>query len=249
MRDIPVDETQVEWWHIVSRIGLRPEFIDLARLFQVPCNALMVVRLNVQPLPLAPPISQLVGLQVVLRRQTGFPKAAVSIPEQGIRHGEVLVKADGPLGQGHRGGKLTICQGLVSLVVGLKCFEQWCSGLLDRCVELLNRTQRFAQLLSEICGPAAQSIEDLFLAYRLHLLLCQRIARGTVHRSEPNHVIVSQICNRAPNVSLASRTLTEVPRNFGGKTCLVGLTHEAQSLLDLLVRDEAEERRLFELHS
>ena len=51
--------------NVVSRVGLRPEFIDLARLFQIPGDIVLIVSLNIKPLPFAHSLAQLVGFSEI----------------------------------------------------------------------------------------------------------------------------------------------------------------------------------------
>jgi len=126
----------------LSRVDLRPQFIGLARLFQVAGDVEIVARLDVELLRLANPLAQLVGLSDVFRRELGLPQTLVAQPELGIPHGEIRVEADGPLEQRHGGGEITFsCQGLQPQAVGLKGFERSRGGLLDGRIELLHRAE------------------------------------------------------------------------------------------------------------
>jgi hypothetical protein len=144
--ELTVDGTYVERRLDISWIGLPPEFIRLARLFQVAGDKLMVVRLDVELLPLAHPLPQLVGPPRVLRPQAGLPESRIAHSERGIGHHEIRVEADGPLEEGDGGGKVGFLLGLPSQAVGLKGFEGRRGGLLDRRIELLHNTERFAEL-------------------------------------------------------------------------------------------------------
>src|SRR3974377_1453028 len=108
--EITIDVTQVVPRRPISRVSLRPEFVSLARLFQVAGYQMIVVRLDVKLLALAHPFAQLVRLPAVLRPEGGLPEGIIAVTEGGVRHGEIRVEADGPLEKRNLGS--IVVQGL-----------------------------------------------------------------------------------------------------------------------------------------
>lgn len=134
-----VSDTQVSRRHIVSWICLLPEFIGLARLFQVACNKVVVVRFDIKILALAHPAPQFVGFPRLLRTQTEFSEIEIACPKRGIGHGEIRVQEDGPLEQGHSVVIGTFRVGLPPQAIGFEGFKRWRGGLLKRGIELMHR--------------------------------------------------------------------------------------------------------------
>src|SRR6516162_2931028 len=111
----------------------------------------MVIGLDKELLPLAHPPAQFIGLARALRREDGLAEIPVCHPEEGIGGGEIRVKADSPPEQRHSGGEITLlCPRLHPQAERLKGFKRGGSGLLDGRIELLHRTERFAQLAVQL---------------------------------------------------------------------------------------------------
>jgi hypothetical protein len=70
--------------NIISRIHLRPKFISLSCLFQVAGEMLIVMRIDVKPLPLTDPVAQLVPLLGILHRQAALAEIFVDRPKLGM---------------------------------------------------------------------------------------------------------------------------------------------------------------------
>ena len=69
-----------------------------------------------------------------------------------------------------------------------------------------------------------------------------------VDRLERQKVLRANLRNRTLEDGGAPRPLAEFPRNLRCEFCIRLLAHQLQGLLDLLVGDNAEEGRLFQLH-
>ena len=67
-----VDVAQVGGRNVVARVGLRPQFIGLARCFQVPGDVIFIVRNDVKLFTLAYPFAQFVGLASIFGGTRGL---------------------------------------------------------------------------------------------------------------------------------------------------------------------------------
>ena len=180
---------QVVRRHSISRIGLRPEFIGLARFFQVAGDKVIVVRLDVELLPLAHALAQFVGLPRVLRCQGWFPRDCDSSSRARHRPWRNSGRGGWPAGtRARRRHSRLSHQGLPSQAVGLQGFERGRGGLLEWRIEFLHRAQRFAQLVAQFPRlPCPRASSTWFFAARLRLLVLARdspVAQFTALRSE-----------------------------------------------------------------
>ena len=85
---------QVSRRNEIPRIGLCPEFVGLARLFEVAGGNLVVVGLDLQPLALGDPLAQLVSLPNIVRGQSHLPEIAINSCKQAIGPGKIRIQAD-----------------------------------------------------------------------------------------------------------------------------------------------------------
>ena len=91
--EITVDVTQVVPGYRIPWISLRPEFVGLARLFQVAGN-IMVETLDGKLLALAHALAQLVRLPRALRPEGSLPETVIAVTERRVSHGEIRVEAN-----------------------------------------------------------------------------------------------------------------------------------------------------------
>ena len=143
--------------------------------------------------------------------------------------------------QRHSGDQISFSEVLSSQAVGLEGFERRRRRLLQRRVQLLQRADRFAQLSAQISGRLAERFQDSLFAVCGHLLLCQGITRAAIHCFEAQNILVSEAGNRAVEDGGALGPQAEVPGNVRGEPGVVASAHQAQGLLDTLLRDKAEE--------
>ncbi len=84
----------------------------------------------------------------------------------------------------------------------------------------------------------------MFFVFRGGLLLCEHIARFTVHRIQRDHVLLAKTCNGARDVDFAPSTLANLLGKFGRQLGVHGLRHQFQSGTYFGVRQNIEEGRL-----
>ena len=113
---------------------------------------------------------------------------------------------------------------------------------------LLDRGKRFADPGSEFTGNLTQGIQDVFFSCRLHLLLIEDVSGAAVLCAQPQYVLASETGNRAIQDGGASGSLADFPGDLRSQPRIRRLAHQTQRLLDTLVGDQAEERRLFQLY-
>ena len=113
---------------------------------------------------------------------------------------------------------------------------------------LLDGSQRFAYPGSELAGNLAQSIQDILSPGRLRLLLVEDITGITGLRLQTQNILASKASNRAIKNRGAPGSLTDFPRDFRSQPGIFRLTHQSQRLLDLLISDQTEKRRLLKLY-
>ena len=76
----------------------------------------------------------------------------------------------------------------------------------------------------------------------------QRFTACAVDRFEGQQILRANLRNRAVEDGGAPRPLAEFPRNLRREFRIRRLAHHLQGLLDSLVRDKAQEGRLFQLY-
>src|SRR5262249_32669022 len=94
----------------------------------------------------------------------------------------------------------------------------------------------------------AQSVQDVFFSHRLRLFLTQHVSGATAPCAQPQYVLASKFCNRAIQGGGASGSLADFLSEGGSQRRIRWLAHQTQRLLDALLGDQAEKRRLFELY-
>ena len=132
--------------------------------------------------------------------------------------------------------------------VRLQSFERRRGCLLQRRRVLLDGGQRLAQPGPDLNRNSAQRIQDLFFPSCLRLLLREDISGAAVSGAQPQDVLASEPRNRAFQNRGAAGALADLPGDLRSEPRLGRPVHQAQYLLDALVRDESEERGLFQLH-
>ena len=111
-----------------------------------------------------------------------------------------------------------------------------------------HRRQRFAHLGSELARDLTERVQDIFSPRRHRLLLVQNAAGIAVPGAQAQHVLAAEAGDRAIQNCGARGSLTDLLREFRSQPRLLRLSHQRQLLLDLPVRNQAEERRLLKLH-
>src|SRR5271157_1067616 len=138
-----VEETQIAYGLIFSRIDLLPLFIHLSGFFHIAQHKIEVIRNDVKFFSLAYVLAQFVGLCNQFRTTASFAKILITGPEQSVGHGKFGVELNGSLEKwdGCFIAFFIFCS--IPRAVSLQRLERVRGGLLYRCVVLLDRTKRF----------------------------------------------------------------------------------------------------------
>jgi hypothetical protein len=86
------------------------------------------------------------------------------------------------------------------------------------------------------------------LVARLCLSARQRFSAFAIDRPERQKVLGTNPGNRTIEHRGTRRPFADLSRNCRRQLCIDRLAHQTEGLLDLLVRDNAEKGRLFQLH-
>jgi hypothetical protein len=133
---------------------------------------------------------------------------------------------------------------LCAKAVRSQSFERRRSGLLERNIQLLHRSQRFAQLAAQLRGRPAQRVQHLLLRRRRHLLLGQRVSAPAIHRLQSQHVLAAQTANRSSKVGFAACALAKFAGYLGREFRVSRTGHQLQILRHFAVGKHIQERRL-----
>src|SRR5207248_240892 len=110
------------------------------------------------------------------------------------------------------------------------------------------RGERFANTCSELTGDPAQGTQNLFFSRSRQLLLVEDLAGAAVPGAQPQHVLASEWRDGAFEHRGARGSFTDFPSDLRSEPRVRLFSHQTQYALDFLVRHQAEERRLFQLH-
>ena len=112
----------------------------------------------------------------------------------------------------------------------------------------LDGGERFTHSRSETRRHLAECAQDLFFPCRLGLLVGEDVARRAVLRAQAEDVLTAERRDRSFQDGGAGGPDAHAPRNVGSQSRIRRLVHQRQRSPDAFVGDEAEERRLLELH-
>ena len=112
----------------------------------------------------------------------------------------------------------------------------------------LDGGERFAHSRPEPARNLTQCAEDIFLSCRLRLLVGENVAGGAVRRAQSEDVLTAEARDRSFQHGGAPCPDAHALRNVGSQSRIRRLVHQWQRSSDALLRDQAEERRLLELH-
>ena len=113
--------------------------------------------------------------------------------------------------------------------------------MFQRHVELLKVVQRFAQLAAKFGGYLVQSIKHMILVARLRFRARQRFAVRAVDRFDGEKVRRADLGDGTLADGGAPNSLTKVLGYVWRELGVWLVAHQPQSLVDLLIRDDAEE--------
>ena len=127
-------------------------------------------------------------------------------------------------------------------------FDRGRGGLSKRHIMLLQSGCRFADPFPEIPGHLGDGFQDLFLAGHLGLFPIDDISSPAVGGPQVEHVSRSDVLDGAFQQRCGSGTNADFSSNLAGDLCFGRLTHQAQSVLDVILGNEIQIRGLQELH-
>ena len=113
---------------------------------------------------------------------------------------------------------------------------------------LFHGRKRFAHPGSEFASDLAESVEDIFSPGRLDLLLVEKVSGAAVLGAQAQHILASQSRDRAFQNRGTPGSFADLLSDFRSQPRIFRLTHQSQRLLDLLVPNQTEERRLLKLY-
>ena len=131
----------------------------------------------------------------------------------------------------------------------LKSVQGRCGGLFERSVVFPDGAERFADTRTKPARDHGESVEHIFLSGRLHLLLIQGLAVAAIDGFQAQNVLGSEARDGAFEGGGASGAHADLVGYLRRQARVGGLVHESQGLLNALVGDQAQERRLLQLHS
>src|SRR4029077_10673725 len=112
---------------------------------------------------------------------------------------------------------------------------------------LFNRGLRFARQGSESTGDLTERVQDIFSPRHLRLLLINNVSCVAVLRAQAQYILASKAGDRAFQNHSTCSSLADLLSHFRSQPRLFRLSHQSQRLLDLPVRNQAQERRLLKL--
>ena len=209
---------------------------------------LVIVRFDVEAFDIADTIAEFEGYFGLFGSGGKLLQVVITRAECSMSHGEIGIEFDGLLQWRYGSGVVSAAEhDFASSAVGLKSVERGGCGAIDGRVEFLDGAEGFAEFLTEVDGGVVEGLEDFCFAFGADLLLGEDVAVGAVHGFEADDVGVVEAGDGAFEDGGALRAQADFAGNFGSDVCVGGLAHEAESLLDALFGDDAEEGRLFEL--
>ena len=113
---------------------------------------------------------------------------------------------------------------------------------------LLDGGERFANSRSKTRRHFTQCDQDLFFARRLRLLVGEDVPRRAVLRPQTKDVLTAERRDRSLQDGGATRPSADALRQVGSQARVRLLIHQWQRSSDALLGDEAEKRRLLQLH-
>ena len=125
-------------------------------------------------------------------------------------------------------------EGVVASASGVECFSTVASDSPTRVLNLR--------------AISTEGVQDVFSPRRLDLLLIENASGVAVPGAQAQHILASKAGDRAFQNSGACRSLADLLSDLRSQPRLFRLSHQRQRLLDLPVRNQAEERRLLKLH-
>src|SRR5208283_5626162 len=229
-------------------ISLYPKLEGFFGLLQVPSDHLMVPSRDEVLLRLAGSVAEFVSFSGTLNIHTEFTHIVVCEAHPYVSECETRVEFDGLLIKRNSRSIPGSHVKLETRTEGFQGFQRRGGRLFERSIEFLHRAQRLAQIVTNVRSCLSQSVEHVTLLARLGLGASHRFPTGAVDRLKGQKILRANLGNRTIEDDGARCPLAEFPGNVGGELGVRFLAHHLQGLLDLLIGDNAEERRLFQLY-
>jgi hypothetical protein len=232
----------------LARVTLCPRLAGRLQLFRVSQHPQLVCRGDEKLLHVARAIAELPRLPDVLCREVRLSDLGVQVTQRGIRHGEARIQCAGAFVKRQSRSAALRSVNHPSLAVHFQSFERGRGHFKERVRVFPHRRGRLAGPGSEIAGHLAQGVQDQFFLPGLCLRFEQHISPTAARRAQPQHVLVSERRDRAFQDRGASGSLTDLPGDFWSESRICGPAHQKQRPLDPLLGNQAQERRLLQLH-
>ena len=230
------------------RVGLLPRRRRRDRPIEVARDAPMIEDDDTGLFPRGDPRTQLEGARGGRHHALGVARVQLVAGERLLREREVRIDLHRALKQGRR-HRIVATPGLFRPQrVGLQRVQRGGRGLLDGRAELLDGGRRLAQLQPELDRRPAQRGQDLRFTVDHDAFAHQLAAARAAGRDQADGVTVAERRDRAGDHDGDSPAHGDLLRD---QRCqgLVGRTrHQAQRLPHAGLGDDADERRLLQLH-
>ena len=202
---------------------------------------------NIELLPFARPVSQIKCPLNVSDCAAAIALIVGGDSQRGQRHRKIGVEFDGALQMRDRGRVVKPLVLRLSQAESLQSVQRRRSSRLQRCGELLNRTDGLAQLSPQAgCGPV-QRLQHLLLTFRLGLLTRQT-SHARCNDLQGNHVMAAETGNRTRQHGLDTFAQADLAGHSAGYPLLGGAPHEAQGFMNPRFRENVQIGRLLQLH-
>ena len=243
-----IDEREPEMGHRRSRMAVAQLLQRRRRRGELPRDALVVARLDLEPLGHAGPLAQLVGLRHARGGLARVAHPGGHGPQPGVRQGERGIRRDGPPVVG-RGGLVATAPPLeVPKAGGAQGLQRASRRARDRHVVALHRRERLPEPPAQRWHHPAKGVEHPVLPGHLRLLACQHVARLARDPLEAEHVPVGHAADGAGDHRARALPAAHLHRQ-GPRQRRVGLApHQPQRVPHLLLGHDAQEGRLLQLY-
>src|SRR3974390_2514368 len=150
---------QVHVWYLGPRIILDPKIAGFYSLWDVAGNSFMVGGGDPILLRLTGAVAQFKCLCAVVHREAGLKSTACHDAQVSVRHRKVGVEFDGMFEERRRRVRAFCPECVYAGSVSLQGLKRGCRCLLQRCIKLLDRAERLAQLIPYLDGHVSKCIE------------------------------------------------------------------------------------------
>ena len=242
-----VGRRQVVVRNPVLRIRADPQLIGRDDLIEAPGDDEVIRRGDEEALGLAEPFAALEGALHVLLRFRLVGEVRVNRREARGGQREVRVEGESAFEQRDRLHLADTVARVEPHAVRLERFERCRRRVLNRHVETLNRSKRFAELLAQSGGGGSDAGQDVGFRCRLHLLPRHDVARSARLRFQLHDVRAVERCNRSQQDGFGADALAEIVGDLGRYRFARRLLHQPQRRVYLRGGQHVHVRRLLQL--